>query len=85
MRSVHGRAYPRRVRPLTIVADVLLVVGFAAGMTGLTLVSVPLALCVGGALLLVAGAFLTIADVREQRLAARAKQIRDAELGGDRA
>lgn len=47
------------MNPLAIVGDVLLVVGFALGIAALALVSLPLALGVGGLILFIAGAALT--------------------------
>jgi hypothetical protein len=50
-----------------VVGDVLLVVGFAVGVTGLWLVSPALALCIGASVLFGAGVLLTVLDARGGR------------------
>lgn len=47
-------------RPLAIVADLLLLLGFAAVIYGLALYSLPLAFIVGGVLLFGVGVLLTV-------------------------
>lgn len=47
------------MRPLELIADVLLVLGFLALVVGLALISLALALCVGGGILILVGLVLT--------------------------
>ncbi len=52
------------MRPLELIADAILVLGFVALVVGLALVDLALALCVGGGILILVGLALTAYAIR---------------------